>query len=128
MTINPRPILPIDENVRLAPLHFLEGNWQGEGRGPYGPYKLEAHVERRGRWLLMISTIFDAKSKEITYVSTQVYGYDRKGLCLSFFDTAGSFDFRGKETADGLRYDWKEGKNWKRSEYWPEAVGTIDFI
>jgi hypothetical protein len=68
-----------DENAELAPLLFLEGEWQGEGRGPFGPYRLAARVERRGRWLLMTSEIFDATSNQVTYVSTQVYGYDEEG-------------------------------------------------
>jgi hypothetical protein len=116
-----------DETARLAPLRFLEGEWQGEGRGPFGPYRLAARVERRGRWLLMTSEIFDAKSDQVTYVSTQVYGYDEQGLRLSFFDTAGSFDFRGTQAADGLRFDWRDGENWKRSQYWPEANGKVRF-
>lgn len=116
-----------DEGAKLAPLLFLEGDWRGEGRGPYGPYALEARVEQRGRWLLMTSAIFDAKTKQTTYVSTQVYGYDDEGLRLCFFDTAGSFDFRGVQVADGLRFDWRDGENWKGSQYWPEADGKVRF-
>ena len=116
-----------DDNAKLAPLLFLAGNWDGEGRGPYGPYKLEAKVEQRGRWLLLTSAILDSNSHEVTYVSTQVYGYAASVLLLHFFDTAGSFDFHGKQTDDGLRFDWKHGDNWKRSEYWHEAGGKITF-
>ena len=111
----------------LAPLLFLKGIWDGEGLGPYGPYKLEAKVELRGRWLLLTSAILDPKSNEVTYVSTQVYGYDDDGPLLHYFDTAGSFAFKGKQTDDGLLFDWKDGKNWKRSQYWSEAGGKIRF-
>ena len=118
---------PKDESAKLAPLLVLEGSWRGEGRGPYGPYKLETRVERRGRWMLMTSAILDAKSQEITYVSTQVYGYGNNGLRLQFFDTAGSFEFHGTPTEDELRFDWRDGENWKRSQYWPEADGKVRF-
>ena len=118
---------PKDESAKLAPLLFLEGSWRGEGRGPYGPYKLEIRVEQRGRWMLMTSAIIDAKSHVITYVSTQVYGYDSNGLRMQFFDTAGSFEFHGTQTEDGLRFDWRDGENWKRSQYWPEADGKVRF-
>lgn len=116
-----------DESAKLTPLMFLKGSWRGDGRGPYGPYKLETRVEQRGRWMLMTSAIIDAKSHEITYVSTQVYGYDSDGLQLQFFDTAGSFEFHGTQTVDGLRFDWKDGENWKRSQNWPEADGKVRF-
>src|SRR5262245_47487441 len=116
-----------DENARLAPLKFMEGDWEGNGKGPYGPYKVETHVERRGRWLLMTSAIRDAKTDDVTYVSTQVYGYDDQGLTLSFFDTAGSFDFRGGMHGDELRFDYTEGENSKRSQYWRDPDGKIRF-
>ncbi len=115
------------ETAKLAPLMFLEGQWEGEGVGPYGPYQLEAKVELRGRWLLLTSAILDAESHEVTYVSTQVNGYDERHLLLHFFDTAGSFNFRGKQTDDGLLFNFKDGDNWKRSQYWPETRDKIRF-
>lgn len=118
---------PEDGSAKLAPLMFLEGSWRGEGRGPYGPYEFEIRVEQRGRWLLMTSAIVDAKSHEITYVSTQVYGYDSDGLRMQFFDTAGSFEFHGTQTENGLRFDWRDGESWKRSQYWPEADDKVRF-
>jgi len=118
---------PNDERAKLAPLLFLEGRWRGQGRGPYGPYQLETRVEQRGRWLLMTSAIVDAKTRQTTYVSTQVYGHDSDGLRLHFFDTAGAFEFHGQPTDDGLRFEWKQGENWKRSEYWRERDGKVRF-
>ena len=115
------------EDAELAPLMFLEGNWKGEGVGPYGPYQLEAIVELRGRWLLLTHAIMDSQSQETSYVSTQVYGYDDTGLTLHYFDTAGSFHFKGKTTDDGLLFDFKDGENWKRSHYWVETNGKIKF-
>lgn len=116
-----------DEAKLAAPLLFLEGSWRGEGRGQYGPYRLETRVEQRGRWMLMTSAISDAKSHEITYVSTQIYGYDDDGLRMQFFDTAGSFEFHGTQTDEGLRFDWRDGENRKQSRYWPEADGKVRF-
>ena len=118
---------PDDEGAKLAPLMMLEGSWRGQGRGPFGPYELDARVERRGRWMLMTSAIIDPKSRKTTYVSTQVYGYDNGGLRLQFFDTAGTFDFHGAATEGQLRFDWKDGENWKRSQYWPEADDKVRF-
>ena len=116
-----------DDIENLAPLLFLEGHWRGEGRGPHGPYKLEAHVERRGRWVLMTNNIFDPRSEDVTYVSTQVYGHHENGLCMWFFDTAGSFEFVGQQVEGGLRFDWDDGENWKRAEYWPDDDGAVRF-
>ena len=133
MTSAPKPKQPNlakplnDETAKLQPLLFLQGSWRGDGQGPYGPYKLETRVEQRGRWMLMTSAIIDPKSHEITYVSTQIYGYNNDGLQLQFFDTAGSFKFHGGQTKDGLQFDWKDGVNWKRSQYWPEADGKVRF-
>ncbi len=38
---------------QLETLLFLEGNWHGEGHGPYGLYEFEIRVQPRGRWLLL---------------------------------------------------------------------------
>jgi len=69
----------------------------------------------------------ELKTETITYVSTQVYGYDDKGLVLQFFDTAGAFEFRAATKDNGIRFEWKDGENWKRSDYWPEQGGKIHF-
>lgn len=111
----------------LEPLLILEGTWHGEGQGPYGPYEFETRVESRGRWLLLTSNTFQPKTDTVTYVSTQVHGYDDKGLVLQLFDTAGAFEFRGAPKDKGIRFEWKNGANWKRSEFWPEEGGKIHF-
>jgi len=102
------------ENDRLQPLLFLEGTWHGEGKGPYGPYEFETRVERRGCWLLLVSDVFPPKSDKLLFVSTQVYGYDDKGLVLQLFDTAGSFEFRGAAREGGASFEWKDAERYKR--------------
>ncbi len=117
-------------NTKVDPLEsvrFLEGDWHGDGQGPYGPYDFETSAEFRGRWLLLTGTSFEPKTDTIVYVSTQVYGYDEKGLVLQLFDTAGAFDFRGAPKDDGLQFDWKDGENWKTSEFWPGRKGEINY-
>lgn len=106
---------------QLQPLLFLEGVWNGEGMGPYGSYESETRVESRGRWILMTYEIFQPDTSEITYFSTQVYGYDDEGLTLDLYDTAGAFKFHAVPTEKGVRFEWKDGEEWKRSEYWLEG-------
>jgi hypothetical protein len=115
------------EMTALEPLMFLVGDWHGEGQGPWGPYDFETSVEVKGRWLLLTTTVFEPKTDKISYVSTQVYGYDDKGLVLQLFDTAGSFQFRGKAEGKGLLFEWKTGDDWKRSEFQPIKGGKIHF-
>ena len=120
----------------LEPLWILKGVWHGQGTGPYGPIEHETHAEFRGRWLLLTGTIFVPETDTVTYVSTQVSGYDADGLLLHYFDTAGAFDFRGEQDGDGLKFTWKRGESklgadvtdlWKTSEFTPGAGGKIDF-
>jgi hypothetical protein len=116
-----------DDHDALQTLRFLEGSWHSDGQGPYGPYALEATAEIRGRWLLLTYTISEPTSHDVFYVSTQVYGYDDEGLVLELFDTAGSFTFHGVVLEDdGVRFDWKDGENWKRSEFHPHGE-NLDF-
>lgn len=100
----------------LRPLLFLEGTWHGEGQGPYGPYEFETIVERRGRWLLLTSDIFVPNTDNLLFVSTQVYGYDDRGLVLQLFDTAGAFEFRGETGESQVRFGWRDGDRYKRLE------------
>ncbi len=116
-----------DPAVGLQPIRFIEGSWHGEGVGPYGPYSLDATATVRGRWLLLTYEISEPTSREVFYFSTQVYGYDDDGLVLDLFDTAGSFTFRGHVLDDGgVRFDWREGDAWKRSEFHPRG-DSLDF-
>ena len=111
----------------LQPLLMLKGDWHGTGLGPYGPYDFSHSVEERGRWLLLTSSVFEQNKKTETYVSTQILGYTETALTLQFFDTAGSFNFTGEATEKGLRFDWKNGKSWKRSVYAPVKGGKIHY-
>ena len=111
----------------MKPLLMLKGNWHGTGLGPYGPYDFDHSVEARGRWLLLKSSVFEPNKKTETYISTQVLGYSEKGLTLQFFDTAGSFDFTGMENEGVVRFDWKDGENWKRSVYIAGKGGKIHY-
>jgi hypothetical protein len=111
----------------LQPLRFLTGEWHSDGHGPYGPYALDALAQIRGRWLLLTYEISEPTSHDIFYVSTQVYGHDENGLTLELFDTAGSFTFRGTVLEDGgVRFEWHDGDNWKRSEFRPREA-DLDF-
>lgn len=119
----------------LAPLAMLEGVWHGDGIGPYGPIEHETNAEFRGRWLLLTGTIFEPGTSNVTYMSTQVFGFDDHGLILQYFDTAGAFDFRGEIQTDGLTFTWKQGEGnlgpnpdlWKTSEFSLGANGDITF-
>lgn len=105
----------------LKPLMFLEGDWHGTGQGPYGPYGSETHVESRGRWMLITYQISQPDTGEITYVSTQVFGFDDKGLTLDLYDTAGAFRFRSVPSDKDIRFEWKAGDEWKRSTFRQEG-------
>ena len=105
----------------LAPLEMLIGDWLGKGKGSYGPFTVEAHTERRGRWLLMCHEIKVPIVHITTYVSTQVYGFDGQGLTLDYFDTAGAFRFHGQRHESALHFEWREGTNRKTSRYWAEG-------
>jgi hypothetical protein len=111
----------------LEPLMFLHANWSGSGQSPYGPYELEAVVEQRGRWLLLLHAIKSPDTHDVTYVSTQVYGFDGDKLTLDYFDTAGAFKFYGTRNQEHLVFDCKSGELWKKSEYWREKDGTVRF-
>ena len=111
----------------LQPLLKLKGDWHGTGLGPYGPYDFEQNVSVRGRWMLLTSSVFEPNKKTETYVSTQLLGYNDNGLTLQFFDTAGSFYFTGADTEGVIRFDWEDGKNWKRSAYTAEKSGRIHY-
>ena len=105
----------------LAPLEMLAGSWSGKGKGSYGPFRVNAEVERRGRWLLMRHEITVPVVHITTYVSTQVYGFDGQGLTLDYFDTAGAFRFHGARDGDNLHFEWRDGSNRKTSRYWKEG-------
>jgi hypothetical protein len=120
----------------LAPLAMLEGLWHGDGVGPYGPIEHETQAVFRGRWLLLTGTIFEPNTRNVTYLSTQVFGYDNDGLMLHYFDTTGAFDFRGEAMKDGLTFTWKRGEGqfgaelsdlWKTSEFVSAPNGEIGF-
>jgi hypothetical protein len=120
----------------LEPLSMLEGVWHGDGTGPYGPMEHETQAAFRGRWLLLTGTIFVPGTDTVTYVSTQVFGYDDDGLLLQYFDTAGAFDFRGEQAGAGLTFTWKRDDSkfaadlpdlWKTSEFAPASDGEITF-
>jgi len=118
---------PKEENQLLEPLMMLVGSWHGEGKGPYGPYEFESEVEVRGRWLLLTMTVFEPKTDKISYVSTQVFGYENVEMTLDLFDTAGSFTFHGCLDKEALTFNWSQDENWKRSKYWPVDDGQIAF-
>lgn len=105
----------------LEPLMMLEGRWAGKGKGSYGPFSCEMDVEVRGRWLLMRQKIMVPIVGITTYVSTQVYGYDDAGVTLDFFDTAGSFKFRGAREGDQLKFHFQDHEAQKTSIYWKDG-------
>ena len=111
----------------LEPLMFLNKSWSGRGQSPYGPYELEAVVEQRGRWLLLLHAIKSPDTHDVTYVSTQVFGFDGGKLTLDYFDTAGAFKFYGAHNREHLVFDWNSGELWKKSEYWQETDGNVRF-
>src|SRR5262245_51674530 len=98
-------------------VEMLKGEWSGKGKGTYGPFTAKAHVEERGRWLLMREEVKVPVAGLTTYVSTQVYGAGGDGLTLDLFDTAGSFKFRGARDGDALQFDWEECRNEKSATY-----------
>jgi len=110
----------------LAPLEMLIGKWSGKGKGSYGPFTVNATIERRGRWLLMCQEIKVPIVRITSYVSTQVYGFDGHGLTLDYFDTAGAFRFHGGRDGDALHFEWQDGPNRKTSRYWKDGE-TVRF-
>lgn len=108
--------------TNLKPLRSLLGTWNGSGQGPQGPFAVRAEFEERGRWILLRHQISPPGSSEPFYYSTQVFGFDDVGLTLDYFDTAGSFHFRGDRGGDKLAFSWKndgtQGSDvWKASKY-----------
>lgn len=111
----------------LEPVMMLKGKWIGNGQSPQGAYDLESTVEERGRWMLLRHAIKSPETEQITYLSTQVYGFEDNRLTLDYFDTAGAFKFYGSRDGDHLFFDWKSDKVWKKSEYWKESNGDLRF-
>jgi len=105
----------------LEPLMMLEGRWAGKGKGSYGPFSAEMDAQVRGRWLLMRQEIKVPIVGITTYVSTQVYGFDEGALTLDFFDTAGSFKFKGALEGERLRFHFQDSRAEKTSLYWKEG-------
>lgn len=92
---------------QLEPYQPLIGVWHGNGTGGQGPFDVRAEFEERGRWILLRHEIYPPKGTEPFYVSTQVFGFDDKGLTLDYFDTAGSFHFAGDRKDRVLEFSWK---------------------
>ena len=112
----------------------LIGSWQGAGVGPQGPFEVRADFEERGRWILLRHQISPPGVKEPFYVSTQVFGFDDAELTLDYFDTAGSFHFKGDEIAKGLEFKWthdehkkSSGDLWKVSKYEFDSSTVVRF-
>lgn len=121
------------EDSRLKPFGKFAGSWSGSGKGPQGPFDVRAVFEERGRWILLRHQITPPGSTEPFYLSTQVFGYDEEGLTLDYFDTAGSFRFRGKEVQEGLVFSWKADNLKsddlrKTSKYGFDETGKISFV
>lgn len=112
-------------NDPLQALSFLEGEWHGEGKSPYGPYEFEVKNERRGRWLLATSNIYLPGADRVSFRATGVVGYDDKGLVSYAFDNAGVTIFRGALEKDGVRFEWKEGDSYRRRTMRRLGDGTI---
>lgn len=117
---------PAQEADPLEPVLFLVGKWDAQGQGPYGPYRTETTITRRGRWLLSTSDAFDPKSGRKIFTNVWVYGYENDGsLRCHVFDTAGVFVFTGTREADGVRFDWRDGEEWKSFTITRHADGSL---
>lgn len=119
-------------DAKLKAFQPLIGVWRGDGRGPQGPFEVQALFEERGRWILLRHEIRPPGSEEAFYVSTQVFGYDDEGLTLDYFDTAGAFHFSGKASDSGFSFAWnndgaKSGDLWKASTYEFDGSGGLTF-
>jgi hypothetical protein len=114
---------PADDPMQA--LSFLEGEWHGEGKSPYGPYEFEVKNERRGRWLLATSNIFVPGTHQVTVTATGLIGYDEAGLIAYAFDNAGVTIFRGALLDGGVRFEWKEGNSYRRRTMRRLDDGTI---
>jgi hypothetical protein len=109
-------------DAKLNPMRRLLGEWTGSGQSPQGPFEVRADFQERGRWILLRHQISRPGIPEPFYYSTQMFGYDDSGLTLDYFDTAGSFHFRGDSAEDSLSFSWKnddpQGSDvWKASKY-----------
>jgi hypothetical protein len=119
-------------DTKLTPLRPLLGTWNGSGQGPQGLFEVRAEFEERGRWILLRHQISPPGGSEPFYYSTQVFGYDEGGLMLNYFDTAGSFLFRGERDRENLAFSWKnddpQGSDvWKTSKYTFAGENTVSF-
>jgi hypothetical protein len=117
---------------QLEPYQFLIGTWRGKGVGGQGPFSVRAQFEVRGRWILLRHEISPPGNEQPFYVSTQVLGFDESGLTLDYFDTAGSFHFRGKQANRSIEFSWKREdlRNtdlWKTSAYELVDKATVRF-
>lgn len=112
-------------NDPLQALSFLEGDWYGEGKSPYGPYEFEAKNERRGRWLLGTSNIYVPGTEQVSFRATGLVGYDEKGLVAYAFENTGVTIFRGVLANDSLYFEWKQGDSYRRRSMRRRQDGTI---
>jgi hypothetical protein len=114
---------PTDDSMQA--LSFLEGEWHGEGKSPYGPYEFEVKNERRGRWLLATSNIFVPGTDRVSVTATGLIGYDETGMIAYAFDNAGVTIFRGTPEDGGVRFEWREGDSYRRRTMRRLDDGTI---
>jgi hypothetical protein len=120
---------PAQQPDRLEPLRFLLGEWHGEGRGSYGPYRYQIRYVERGGWIHSWSDIVPQGATEPLLKASGVLGVGADGgIVHHVFDSSGHLVMSGRVEGDGLTFEWRESADsWRTARIERTGDGGLRF-
>ena len=112
----------------LAAIQGMVGNWEGTGKGPFGPYYVKWSAIREGRWIVTYQDIYDKQGGTAQEHVVHVYGVDLNGkLTCDTYDGTGKYQMTGEATATGGKMRAEDGGMW-REFTWTTDGDTISGV